>query len=103
MNRIKELRKSKHITQLKLAEILTTSQANISGWEIGKWEPDSRALAKMADYFGVTVDYILGRDYVSATSFPNSKDELFTKISTLSDEEVAKAKDYLDFIVSQRK
>ncbi|HBM99787.1 MAG TPA: hypothetical protein DD384_00870, partial [Firmicutes bacterium] len=48
--------------QAKLAQILNTTQANLSGWEIGKWEPDNKMLAKMADMFGVSVDYLLGRD-----------------------------------------
>lgn len=62
MNRIKELRKLNGYTQSKLAIILNVTQANLSGWELGKWEPDSKALAKMADLFNVSVDYLLGRD-----------------------------------------
>ncbi len=62
MNRIKEMRKANGYTQAKLAQILNTTQANLSGWEIGKWEPDNKMLAKMADMFGVSVDYLLGRD-----------------------------------------
>ena len=62
MNHIKELRKISGYTQSKLAQTLNTTQANLSGWETGKWEPDSKMLAKMADIFGVTVDYLLGRD-----------------------------------------
>lgn len=62
MNRIKELRKVNGYTQAKLAQILNTTQATLSGWEIGKWEPDNTMLTKMADMFGVSVDYLLGRD-----------------------------------------
>ncbi len=67
MTRIKDLRKINGYTQSKLAKILNTTQANLSGWENGKWEPDSKALAKMADLFNVSVDYLLGRDTPTPT------------------------------------
>lgn len=60
MNRIRELRVEKGITQVKFAQMLSTSQANISGWELEKWEPDKNALKKMSEIFGCSIDYILG-------------------------------------------
>lgn len=62
MNRIKELRKQAGLTQDKLAKMLSVTQANLSGWELDKWQPDQEALNKLADYFNVSVDYLLGRD-----------------------------------------
>lgn len=62
MNRIRELRVEKGITQVKFAQMLSTSQANISGWELEKWEPDKNALKKMSEIFGCSIDYILGND-----------------------------------------
>lgn len=62
MNRIKELRKRFSLTQEKLANMLSVTQANLSGWELGKWQPDQDALNKLADYFNVSVDYLLGRE-----------------------------------------
>ena len=61
MNRIKDLRRSKHITQEKLASILGVTQSNLSGWETEKWQPDHATLLKLADYFEVSIDYLLGR------------------------------------------
>lgn len=72
MNRIKEMRKAKGYTQEKLATLLHTTQANLSGWEAGKWKPDTEAVAQMADIFGVSVDYLLGRDD-TAPRTPNVK------------------------------
>lgn len=60
-NRIKELRLSKKITQVELAKHLSVSQGTLSFWEQGKYEPDNKSLAKLADYFGVSVDYLLGK------------------------------------------
>ena len=61
MNRIRELRKAAGYTQEKLASVLCVSQANLSGWELNKWQPDQDALNKMADLFNVSIDYLLGR------------------------------------------
>ena len=61
MNRIKEVRKAKGYTQQKLASLLNTTQANLSGWEAGKWKPDMDSISRMASIFGVSVDYLLGR------------------------------------------
>lgn len=59
--RIKELRKQRNITQLKLAMDLHTTQNTISRYESGEREPGISELVKLADYFGVSVDYLLER------------------------------------------
>ena len=58
--RIKELRTEKRVGQNKLANDLSLSNASISYWETGKQEPSASALLKLAQYFNVSVDYILG-------------------------------------------
>ena len=60
--RLKELRKARNISQLKLAMDLHTNQNTISRYETGEREPGIRELIKIADYFGVTVDYLIGHD-----------------------------------------
>ena len=60
MNRIKELRKKAGIKQIDLCKQLKVSQAALSGWENGKYEPDLTSLTKMAEIFNVTVNYLLG-------------------------------------------
>ena len=59
--RLKELRKKKRITQLKLAMDLGLNQNTISRYETGEHEADYATLIKIADYFGVSVDYLLER------------------------------------------
>ncbi|MCR4692695.1 MAG: helix-turn-helix domain-containing protein [Firmicutes bacterium] len=59
--RIKELRKSKNISQIKLGIDLNMSQNTISRYETGEREPSISDLIRIADYFGVSVDYLLGR------------------------------------------
>lgn len=62
MNKIKELRKSKKITQEKMASQLNIARSTLSMYEINKSQPDNATLIKIADYFGVSVDYVLGRE-----------------------------------------
>lgn len=59
--RLKEIRKAKGISQLKLAMDLNTNQNTISRYETGEREPGILELIKIADYFGVSVDYLLER------------------------------------------
>lgn len=58
--RLKRLRMEKGITQKELADRLHISRSTIAGYEsLGK-EPDGEKLCAMADFFGVSVDYLLG-------------------------------------------
>ncbi len=59
--RLKELRKNKHISQLKLAMELGISQNSISRFETGERKPDYDTLIQIADYFDVSLDYLVGR------------------------------------------
>lgn len=59
--RLKELRKKKGISQLRLATELNTTQNTISRYETGEREPGIAELIKIADYFNVSVDYLIGR------------------------------------------
>lgn len=59
--RLKELRLKRKISQLKLAFDLNMNQNTISRYENLEREADYRALIKFADYFDVSLDYLLGR------------------------------------------
>ncbi len=59
--RLREIRKTKGISQLKLALDLNTNQNTISRYETGEREPSILELIKIADYFNVSVDYLLER------------------------------------------
>jgi len=58
--RLRELRTDKGIRQNQLAIDLGLSNASISYWENGKQEPTASALFKLAQYFEVSVDYLVG-------------------------------------------
>lgn len=59
--RLKELRKKKHMTQQRLAIELNISQNTISRYETGANEADYKTLILLADYFQVSIDYLLER------------------------------------------
>ena len=59
--RLRELRRERGITQLKLGLDLNMSQNTISRYETGAHEAGYAELCRIADYFGVTVDYLLER------------------------------------------
>ena len=58
-NNIRKLRQLKGLTQQELADKLGLSKFNISDYEIGRTEPDIQTLKKFADFFEVSIDYIL--------------------------------------------
>ena len=59
-NRIKELRKEFGLTQAELAKILETNNSSICDWERGRSQPDLTSLCKLACFFDVSADYLLG-------------------------------------------
>jgi transcriptional regulator with XRE-family HTH domain len=59
--RLKELRKQRGITQLKMAMDLNMNQNTISRYENGEREAGYRELIMIADYFNVSIDYLLER------------------------------------------
>ena len=59
--RLKKLRKERNISQLKLAIDLNMNQNSISRYENNEREADYETLIKFADYFDVSIDYLLGR------------------------------------------
>ncbi|PWL97652.1 MAG: XRE family transcriptional regulator [Clostridiales bacterium] len=59
--RLKELRKKHKISQLKLAMDLNMNQNSISRYENGEREADYSTLIRFADYFNVSIDYLLER------------------------------------------
>lgn len=62
--RLKVLRKENHLNQEEIAKILGCTQRKISYMEQGVTEPDLQSLVKLADYFGVSIDFLCGRkDY----------------------------------------
>lgn len=61
MRRLKELRIKRRMSQLALATALDTTQNSISRYETGEREADYKTLVAIADFFNVSIDYLLER------------------------------------------
>ena len=97
--RLAELRKKANISQASLAKKFKVTQHTVSRWETGDREPDNETLTKLADFFGVTIDYLLGRDIQETKndlSADESKkvDEIYEIYDKLSDEAKEKLRGY---------
>lgn len=60
-DRLVQLRKELNLTQTDFAEKIGFSRTAVSAWEIGRNEPSNEDTIKIADFFGVSVDYIIGK------------------------------------------
>lgn len=87
MNRLKELRKSRKIKQTELADLIEVSSRTVSHWEKGEREITSNKLGQLADYFGVSIPYLLGYDT------DNTFSDLINKINHWADERNLKQAD----------
>lgn len=79
---LKVLRNSRGLSQRDLCKIFCVSSGAIAMWETGKRQPDLSTLCKLADYFNVTVDYLLGREDKEKTPIQPHK----TVVQALFDE-----------------
>ncbi len=61
MNHLKEARRAKRLTQVEVAKYIGITQGGYSGWESGATNIDSDSLARLAELFEVSVDYLLGK------------------------------------------
>lgn len=73
MNRVKELRKQKKLSQTELARMLNVHQTAISQWETGRTEPDTEIQKELADTFNVSLDYLMMRDKTNESKFPQKR------------------------------
>lgn len=112
-NNLKNERKKLGYSQKQLAQILNVSQQTVGSWEVGRTEPDAKTLTKLANVFGVSVDYLTGHTPSSKavsqehlTNVNNQiKDELgedvsimFKDINQWDEEKVNKLKTFYDLI-----
>ena len=110
-DRIFSVAKEKGIQQKDFAEYLGVKPSVISGWKSGRLRPSVEYISKLADYFGVSTDYLLGktddRNYQELV-IPQDLDNVRVAfhrggIEDLTQEEVDKLAEFAQFLKSQRK
>lgn len=82
MNKLKELRKGKRLTQQEMANILGITQNSYSYWENGKVKIDNFSLKKLSDFFNVSIDYILGMEETKPQIYDAETLELLEELRT---------------------
>ena len=60
-NRLRDLREDRDLTQQQIAQLLQIHQTTYSDYELGKLNIPVLTLHRLADYYGVSIDYLLGR------------------------------------------
>ena len=113
MNRLKELRLEKGLTQEKLANKLGINRTTIAKIESGDSDLTLDHIQRMSDFFGVPYDYLLGKtnnrtNTIQVIDMTNSKDgvtpiqmEVLKKIDDLNVKDLEQIMDYIDFIKSK--
>ena len=84
-NRIKDLREDRDLRQTDVAEATGIDQRTLSNYETGKTNPDSFALIRLADFFDVSIDYLLGRTNLRKDTADDVLQELQAARSMLDD------------------
>lgn len=108
---LKSLRTQKGKSQQNMADLLGITRQGYGKYEDGKSEPDHKTLIKLADFFGVTVDYLLGHKTEDKTfeyykekivaEFPNI-DLMFKDMESLTAEDMQEVYEYIKFKKSQK-
>lgn len=99
MERLKLLRKELKKTQTDIANVLGITVSAYGNYELGQREPDNANLIKLAKYFGVSTDYLLGlseeRTASTTPSLSYNEQELLSLFNKLSPEDKQRAIGYL--------
>jgi XRE family transcriptional regulator len=106
MNRLKELRKEKKLSQKEIAKEMSISEKTLSRWENGESQIKPEKAQQLADYFGVSVGYLLGYseyrelekalDKTIFSNYPDVETFLNQEIKELIGERAKKFYEYID-------
>jgi transcriptional regulator with XRE-family HTH domain len=96
IDRIIILIKEKGISERKMLIDNDINHSAMHNWRNRGHSPSGETIAKLADYFGVSVDYLLGRE--APPEFTPEQRQLALIIADLSDSDRQKALDYIDFL-----
>lgn len=77
--RLKELRKQKKVNQTEIAKYLNTTQVTYGRYELETCEPTIETLTKLADYYNVSLDYLVGRDFSNDIGYLTQQEKEFLK------------------------
>lgn len=94
--RLRELRKSRKLTQAQVAAGINCTHAAYNRYENGERQPPMETLAMLADFFGVSLDYLYGRTPLSDSALSDYEREFISKLREVPDEVKEDTMDFLD-------
>ena len=107
METLKKIRNKKGLTQAEVAAKLGITYQAYAHYETGRRQPDPEMLLKMANLFGVSTDYLLGRDETPTLNIPKTLTDTqiaFAEgLKDLDDEELQQIADFVDFLKNRKK
>lgn len=105
--RIRELRKAKKVTMKELGNMIGVAESTMSLYETGKRKPDPETLSRLADYFNVSVDYLLGRNeeqpQAALSPADRQRRDVEAMLRAMSEADLEKVYDYARFITRDKK
>lgn len=105
MERLRELRLKRGMTQTQVGALIGVSCVTIGRYEAGEREPSNAKIAALADYFGVSVDYLMGRDEGQPQPSPADRQrrDVEAMLRAMSEADLEKVYDYARFITRDKK
>lgn len=104
--KLKELREEKNLSQYEFAKVFGVAQSTVGGWESGARIPRLPMIEKIAAFFNVSTDYLLGKEDDAEPSVDQQLSEeefaLFGEVRNLTPEEKKRVLDFIRFTKSQR-
>lgn len=102
-DKLKQLRKSRNITQTQLASDMQVTKGAIGMWETNKRVPDIDMLKRLANFFGITVDELLGNESadIQTETAPTDEDikfALFNGAEGITDDMYEEVKAFAEFV-----
>lgn len=79
MDKLRELRKEKNVKQEDIANYLGITKQSYSRYELGIAEPNITTLKKLADYFHISVDYIIGHNFYNELGYLTEEQKNFVQ------------------------
>ncbi|MBQ3427434.1 MAG: helix-turn-helix transcriptional regulator [Clostridia bacterium] len=99
---ILNIAKEQGYSNKQLCELLGKNPSYITDWKNGKSKPKADEIIILADTFGVSTDYLLGKTDTQHSPTPEQYDELLKGLNQLTPEQIKQVRNYVDFIASQK-
>ena len=102
-SRIRDVRKGAGMTQRAVSSLLTVSPHTVWCWESGKTQPTPEHLTALAQAFGVSTDWLLGRDDVVASLLDEADLSFRQAVAGLPAEDIDSIRSFIQFVRERRR